>query len=79
LYDFLIPKVGMGITEVLIVEWRVQPGDAVREGDPVVEIDAEKGNVVLQSEVSGTISELCVKNGDAVAVGSVICRIIEEQ
>lgn len=77
MYDFIIPKVGMGITEVIITEWRVKIGDTVTRGDPIVEIDAEKGNVVLQSEVSGVVAEICCKKDEQVEIGSVICRIRE--
>ena len=76
--DFIIPKVGMGITEVVIVEWKVKIGDMVKEGDPVVEIDAEKANVVLEAKEPGVIAEILYLNDDQVEVGSVVCRINEE-
>ena len=76
--DFIIPKVGMGITEVIIIEWKVKTGDRVNEGDPVVEIDAEKANVVLEAKTPGVVTEILFQNDDQVEVGSVICRINEE-
>ena len=76
--DFIIPKVGMGITEVVIIEWKVKTGDRVREGDPVVEIDAEKANVVLEAKVPGLVAEILYRNDEAVEVGSVVCRIKED-
>jgi pyruvate dehydrogenase E2 component (dihydrolipoamide acetyltransferase) len=75
MYDFVIPKVGMGITEVEIVTWKVNIGDRVSEDDPVVEIDAEKGIVELKSDVAGVVKEIVCQNGDIVEVGSTICRI----
>ncbi len=76
--DFIIPKVGMGITEVVIIEWKVKTGDRVREGDPVVEIDAEKANVVLEAKVPGLVAEILYQNDETVEVGSVVCRIKED-
>ena len=76
--DFVIPKVGMGITEVIIIEWKVKPGDRVVAGDPIVEIDAEKANVVLAAKVSGVVAEILFDNDESVEVGSTVCRIEED-
>ncbi len=35
LHEVIIPKVGMGITEVEISKWEVKIGDEINEGDPV--------------------------------------------
>ena len=77
-HDFIIPKVGMGITEVEILKWKVEPGDRVSTGDSIVEIDVEKANTVLEADNAGIVKELLVLEGDIVEVGSVICRIGEE-
>jgi 2-oxoglutarate dehydrogenase E2 component (dihydrolipoamide succinyltransferase) len=76
--DFVIPKVGMGITEVLIIEWKVKTGDRVMVGDPIVEIDAEKASVVLEAKVSGVVAEILFGNDESVEVGSTVCRIEED-
>jgi pyruvate/2-oxoglutarate dehydrogenase complex dihydrolipoamide acyltransferase (E2) component len=77
--DFVIPKVGMGITEVVIIEWKVKTGDRVREGDPIVEIDAEKANVVLEAKAPGLVAEILFGNDETVEVGSTVCRIEEDK
>jgi pyruvate/2-oxoglutarate dehydrogenase complex dihydrolipoamide acyltransferase (E2) component len=76
--DFVIPKVGMGITEVVIIEWKVKTGDRVREGDPIIEIDAEKANVVLEAKTPGLVAEILFGNDETVEVGSTVCRIEED-
>lgn len=78
MHDIVIPKVGMGITEVGIIEWRVSIGDRVKKEDPIVEIETEKAVVVLESDVSGLVKEIVYQNEDLVDVGSVICRIEED-
>lgn len=78
MHDFVIPKVGMGITEVGIIEWRVGIGDKVKKQDPIVEIETEKAVVVLESDISGSVKEILYQNEDLVDVGSVICRIEED-
>lgn len=73
--EVVIPKVGMGITEVEISRWKVKPGDFIKKGEPIVEINTEKASAVIDAEYSGTVKELLYKEGDMVEVGVVICRI----
>jgi pyruvate/2-oxoglutarate dehydrogenase complex dihydrolipoamide acyltransferase (E2) component len=75
LYEVIIPKVGMGITEVEISKWEIKVGETIKKGDPLVEINTEKASAVIDSEYSGTIKELLYNEGDMVEVDSVICVI----
>ena len=75
MHDVIIPKVGMGITEVEISKWEVKVGDVINKGDPLVEINTEKASTVLDSYFSGEVAEILFKPGDMVEVGTVICRI----
>ena len=75
MFELIIPKVGMGITEVEITEWKVKKGDKVNKGDEIVEITMEKATTVLTADVSGIIDEIMFKKGDTVEVGSTICKI----
>ena len=77
MFDVVIPKVGMSVTEVEITKWKVKEGDKVNKGDEIVEIAMEKANTVLTSEVSGIVDEILFKEGDTVKVGEVVCRIKE--
>ncbi len=77
MFDVVIPKVGMSVTEVEITKWKVKEGDKVNKGDEIVEIAMEKANTVLTSEVSGIVDEILFKEGDTVKVGEAICRIKE--
>ena len=43
----------------------------------IVEVESEKVSVVLESEKSGSVQEILVKNGDIVKQGTIICMIIE--
>ena len=75
MFEVVIPKVGMSVTEVDITKWKVKEGDKVNKGDEIVEIGMEKANTVLTSEVSGIVDEILFKEGDTVKVGEVVCRI----
>jgi len=78
LFEVVIPKVGMSVTEVEITKWKVKKGDKVNKDDEIVEITMEKANTILTSEVSGIVEEILFNEGDTVKVGEVICRIRTE-
>jgi len=75
LHEVIVPKVGMGVTEVEITEWKVKKGDKINKGDEIVEITMEKAATVLTADVSGIIDEIMFDKGDTVEVGSTICKI----
>jgi len=76
--NVVIPKMGMGTTEVEILKWKVKEGDSVKAGEPIVEIESEKTSVAIESEVSGVVGEIYFKEEEEVPVGSVICTIKED-
>ena len=78
MYSEIIPAVGMGITEVEIISWKVKIGDKVNKGDLIVEIEMEKASAVLEASVTGVVKEILFKEGDIAEVGNVICKINEK-
>lgn len=75
MFEVIVPKVGMSVTEVEITKWKVKKGDTVNIGDEIVEITMEKAATVLTADVSGVIEEIMFNEGDTVEVGNVICKI----
>ncbi|MGH3410307.1 MAG: biotin/lipoyl-containing protein, partial [Streptosporangiaceae bacterium] len=75
LRQFKLPDVGEGLTEADIVRWHVQPGDAVKVNQIIVEIETAKAVVELPSPHAGTVSKLLVAEGDTVDVGTPIISI----
>lgn len=69
-----VPSPGESITEVEIAAWLVQDGDYVEKDQPIAEVDSDKATLELPAEESGIIT-LKAAEGDAVAVGSVVCFI----
>jgi len=69
-----VPSPGESITEVEIAEWLVQDGDYVEKDQAIAEVDSDKATLELPAEASGTIT-LKAEEGDAVAVGQVVCLI----
>ena len=72
--EMKVPSPGESITEVEIAEWLVQDGDYVEKDQAIAEVDSDKATLELPAEVSGIIT-LKAEEGDAVAVGEVVCLI----
>jgi pyruvate dehydrogenase E2 component (dihydrolipoamide acetyltransferase) len=74
--ELIMPKAGDAMTEGKVVQWYKQPGDAVKKGEPVAEIETDKVNLDLEAESDGTLGEHNAKEGDMVPVGGVLVRIL---
>lgn len=72
--EMKVPSPGESITEVEIAEWLVQDGDYVEKDQAIAEVDSDKATLELPAEASGIIT-LKAEEGDAVAVGAVVCLI----
>jgi len=72
--EMKVPSPGESITEVEIAEWLVADGDWVEKDQTIAEVDSDKATLELPAEASGIIT-LKAEEGDAVAVGAVVCLI----
>ena len=63
------------MTEGTILEWAVNVGDAVKDGDTIVEISTDKVDMELPAPADGTITEILYAEGETVGVGQVIARM----
>lgn len=72
--EMKVPSPGESITEVEIATWLVKDGDYVEKDQAIAEVDSDKATLELPAEASGVIT-LKAEEGDAVAVGQVVCLI----
>ena len=72
--EMKVPSPGESITEVEIATWLVEDGDYVEKDQAIAEVDSDKATLELPAEASGVIT-LKAEEGDAVAVGQVVCLI----
>ncbi|OYQ50781.1 2-oxoglutarate dehydrogenase complex dihydrolipoyllysine-residue succinyltransferase [Flavobacterium aurantiibacter] len=72
--EMKVPSPGESITEVEIATWLVKDGDYVEKDQAIAEVDSDKATLELPAEASGIIT-LKAAEGDAVAVGAVVCLI----
>ncbi len=72
--EMKVPSPGESISEVEIAEWLVSDGDYVEKDQAIAEVDSDKATLELPAEESGIIT-LKAEEGDAIAVGAVVCHI----
>lgn len=75
MYEVTMPKMGMAMEDGEIVEWFVDEGAYVNEGDIVLSIMTEKATVEVESPISGLLVEIRAINGDIVPIGEVIAVV----
>lgn len=60
-----------------VVKWNVKPGQRVKSGDVVADIETDKATMELQTFDDGTVAQISVAEGQTVPVGTVIMRLAE--
>ncbi len=69
-----LPRLGQGMESGVIVRWLKSPGDQVRKGDPLYELDTDKVTQEVEAESDGLLTEILVGEGE-VAVGTTVALI----
>ncbi|WP_027092377.1 2-oxoglutarate dehydrogenase complex dihydrolipoyllysine-residue succinyltransferase [Cohnella thermotolerans] len=72
-----VPAMGESITEGTIARWAVKVGDAVKQGDLLLELETDKVNLEISAESDGVIQEITRQEGDTVKIGEVVGVIAE--
>ncbi len=73
--DIVAPSAGESVSEGTLLDWLVQPGDTVEDGQTIVEFSTDKVDVELPAPANGTITELLAGSGDTIQVGQLIARM----
>jgi len=73
--DITMPKMGFDMTEGTIARWLKQPGDQIKKGEEIAEIETDKVTIAIESFASGTLGEIVVQEGQTAPVGSPIARL----
>lgn len=74
--EIRIPKWGLTVDEVVLLEWLKAVGDAVAHGEAVAIVETDKVTTEIVSEEAGRITELLAQEGQELAVGDVIARLV---
>ena len=75
MHNFIVPKMGQGDTEVEIIKILINIGDHIKEDDPLFEVESEKVNTVLGSDITGIVKEILINEGDIIKAGATLARI----
>ena len=59
-----------------VLRWLKHPGDSVRKGEPIVEIETDKVTVEVEAPAAGVLGEVSAQPGDVVPVGRTIALIL---
>jgi len=70
-----LPSIAEGVNKANVSYWHHSAGEAVKEGEDLVELVTDKATFNLPSPATGTLKETLVSEGDEVKVGQVLARI----
>ena len=73
--DFTLPELGENIAGGDVVRLLVSPGDTVTKDQPILELETDKATIEVPSNVSGTVKEIKIKQGERVKVGQVVLTL----
>ena len=73
--EIKLPALGENVAGGDVVEVKVKVGDVVKEGQALLEVEAEKSTVEVPSPSAGRIAEILIKKGDKVNTGQTLMRI----
>jgi pyruvate dehydrogenase E2 component (dihydrolipoamide acetyltransferase) len=75
--EIVMPKLGLTMTEGLIVEWRKKEGDPVTKGDILFVLETEKVTYEVEAPEDGTIGKILVKEQETVPVGALVAYLLK--
>jgi len=73
----VMPALGVAMSEGLLLQWLKSTGDAVVEGEPIMEIETDKSTVEVESPTDGVVGPLLFEPGAIVPVGVEMTHILE--
>ncbi len=73
--DIIMPKMGESVNDGTIIKWHKKVGDAVKQDEIIFEISTDKVDTEIPASSAGVLTEILVKEGETVEVGTVVARI----
>ena len=73
--DIIMPKMGESVNEGTVIKWHKKVGDAVKRDEIIFEISTDKVDTEIPAAEAGVLSDILVKEGDTVEVGTVVAKI----
>jgi pyruvate dehydrogenase E2 component (dihydrolipoamide acetyltransferase) len=73
--DLIVPQLSSTMETARVVRWLKRPGDSVRMGEAVVEVETDKSTMEVESPADGVLTEVLVSEGEEVAVAGALGRL----
>lgn len=73
--NIIMPKMGESVSEGTIIKWHKKVGDAVKRDEIIFEISTDKVDTEIPSPADGILSEIIVKEGETVEVGTTVAVV----
>src|ERR1041385_7577233 len=73
--DVIMSALGMGQAKRILPKWLKKPGDPVKKGEPLMEVETDKATVEVEAPASGVLQNVTAKEGDEIPVGRTIAVI----
>ncbi len=74
--DVLMPALSPTMEEGTLAKWFIKPGDTVRSGDVIAEIETDKATMEVEAVDEGEVAEILVPEGtEEVKVNTPIARL----
>jgi pyruvate dehydrogenase E2 component (dihydrolipoamide acetyltransferase) len=73
--EIVMPRLSDAMEQGTIVRWLKDVGDQIEVGDELVEVETDKATVIYEAEVSGLLSAILVRDGEAQQLGGPIARL----
>lgn len=73
--DIIMPQLGESIAEGTVVKWLVPVGGEIQKDQSLLEVETEKVALEIPSPATGLLSEIVVREGETVPVGTLLARI----
>ena len=75
--DILVPNMGESVTEATISKWFKKAGDAIKQDEPLCELETDKVTMEVPAPAAGMLKEIKAAQGAVVSIGQVL-GVIEE-
>ena len=73
--EFCMPKFGQVMEEGTIIKWFKKEGESINKGEKLVEIGSDKASFELESDITGKINQILIKEDETVAINTVLATI----
>lgn len=73
--EFRMPSLGADMEAGTLVEWKVRPGDHIKRGDVIADVETDKGVVEVEIFEEGVLDQILIQPSQKVPVGTVLALL----